>query len=127
MGRNLLSRTVSGDELADAAEELLTGGLRLSLVAAHDDGDALRVVYLFLAGRPQPRVELKLSGPAGSASIPSLAYLSFPAGRFERELAGLFVIVPVRHPPPRPLVGHAHLPRAMHPMRRRHVPSPPFA
>ena len=53
MGRNMLSRTVSGDELADAAEELLTDGLRLSLVAAHDDGDSLRVVYLFLAGRPQ--------------------------------------------------------------------------
>ncbi|MCW2687145.1 MAG: formate hydrogenase, partial [Mycobacterium sp.] len=90
MGRNLLSRTVSGDELADAAEELLASGLRLTLVAAHDDGDALRVVYLFLAGRPQRRVELKLSVPAGSASIPSLAYLSFPAGRFEREMADLF-------------------------------------
>jgi Ni,Fe-hydrogenase III large subunit/Ni,Fe-hydrogenase III component G len=126
MGRNMLIRTVSGDELADAAEDLFTGGLRLSLVAAHDDGDALRVVYLFLAGRPQRRVELKLSVPAASPSIPSLAYLSFPAGRFEREMADLFGIVPVGHPRPRRLVRHAHWPEAWHPMRRGAGPAPQF-
>jgi Ni,Fe-hydrogenase III large subunit/Ni,Fe-hydrogenase III component G len=127
MGRNLLSRTVSGDELADAAEELLAGGLRLSLVAAHDDGDALRVVYLFLKGRPQRRVELTLSVPAASASITSLAYLSFPAGRFEREMADLFGIVPVGHPRPRRLVRHAHWPRDWHPMLHGAGPPPQFA
>jgi Ni,Fe-hydrogenase III large subunit/Ni,Fe-hydrogenase III component G len=127
MGRNLLSRTVSGDELADAAEDLLAGGLRLSLVAAHDDGDALRVVYLFLKGRPQRRVELKLSVPAAGASIPSLAYLSFPAGRFEREMADLFGIVPVGHPRPRRLVRHAHWPPDWHPMRHDAGPPPQFA
>src|SRR5258705_8093496 len=127
MGRNMLSRTVSGDELADAAEELLTGGLRLSLVAAHDDGDALRVVYLFLAGRPQRRVELKLSVPAANASMPSLAYLSFPAGRFEREMADLFGIVPVGHPRPRRLVRHAHWPRDGQPMRGGAGPGRQFA
>jgi Ni,Fe-hydrogenase III large subunit/Ni,Fe-hydrogenase III component G len=127
MGRNMLTRTVSGDELADAAEDLLTGGLRLSLVAAHDDGDALRVVYLFLAGRPQRRVELRLSVPAASPSIPSLAYLSFPAGRFEREMADLFGIVPVGHPRPRRLVRHAHWPDDWHPMRRGPGRVPEFA
>src|SRR5258708_38575478 len=126
MARNMLSRTVSDHELADAAEELLTAGLRLSLVAAHDDGDSLRVVYLFLAGRPQQRVELKLSVPAASASIPSLAYLSFPAGRFEREMADLFGIIPVGHPRPRRLVRHAHWPRDWHPMRHGAANAPQF-
>ena len=127
MGRNMLIRTVSGDEFADAAEELLTGGFRLGLVAAHDDGDALRVVYLFLAGRPERRVELKLSVPAASPSIRSLAYLSFPAGRFEREMMDLYGIVPVGHPRPRRLVRHAHWPEDWHPMRNDAGPAPEFA
>lgn len=127
MGRNMLSRTVSGDELADAAEELLTCGFRLGLVAAHDDGDSLRVVYLFLVGRPQRRVELSLTVPAGNPSIRSLAYLSFPAGRFEREMMDLYGVTPVGHPRPRRLVRHAHWPEDWHPMRRGAGPAPEFA
>ena len=103
---------VSDDELADRAEELLASGFRLSLVAAHDDGDRLRVVYLFLAGRPDRRVELERVLPAGNPSLSSLAYLSFPAGRFEREMLGLYGIRPIGHPQPRRLVRHAHWPEA---------------
>ena len=108
---------VSDDELADRAEELLASGFRLALVAAHDDGDRLRVVYLFLAGRPDRRVELEHVLPAGNPSLSSLAYLSFPAGRFEREMLDLYGIRPIGHPQPRRLVRHAHWPEAWHPMR----------
>ena len=47
------SRTVSADERPEATEELLAAGYRLALVAAHDDGDAIRIVSLFLAGMPE--------------------------------------------------------------------------
>lgn len=127
MGRNRVSRTVSGDEVADAARELLAGGFRLGLVAAHDDGDALRLVYLFLAGRPDRRIELSVPVPAGNPSIPSLENLSFPAGRFEREMLDLYGIAPVGHPQPRRLVRHAHWPESWHPMRHDAGPAPEFA
>lgn len=123
---NKINRTITGDELADAAEELLDGGFRLGLVAAHDDGDVLRVVYLFLAGRPDRRVELTVPVPANQPSIPSLAYVSFPASRFEREMADLFGITPVGHPRPRRLVRHAHWPEDWYPMRQKAGPPPDF-
>ncbi len=40
------------EALPASAGQLLAGGYRLALVAAHDDGDALRVVYLFTSGPP---------------------------------------------------------------------------
>ncbi|MET7768806.1 NADH-quinone oxidoreductase subunit C [Nocardia sp. NPDC005366] len=110
-------RVISGDELADAAEELLDAGFRLALTAAHDDGPVLRVVYLFLAGRPDRRIELECSMPAADPALRSLAYLSFPAGRFEREMADLYGIRLIGHPRPRRLVRHAHWPQDWHPMR----------
>ena len=121
-----LRHRVSDDELADAAEELLADGFRLALVAGHDDGNRLRVVYLFLAGRPDRRVELERILRAGDPAIRSLAYLSFPAGRFERELLDLYGIEPVGHPRPRRLVRHAHWPDAWHPMRADAGPAPEF-
>jgi hypothetical protein len=47
MKPNWLRHRLSRDEVAGKAEELLAEGFRLGLVAAHDDGDRLRVVYLF--------------------------------------------------------------------------------
>jgi Ni,Fe-hydrogenase III large subunit/Ni,Fe-hydrogenase III component G len=108
---------LSRDGLVDKAEDLLTTGFRLALVAAHDDGDRMRVVYLFLAGRPDRRVELEYVMPASDPTVQSLAYLSFPAGRFEREMADLYGIRPLGHPRPRRLVRHAHWPEDWHPMR----------
>ncbi len=92
------------------AEDLLGEGFRLGLVAAHDDGDALRVVYLFLAGRPDRRVELECLVSKDDPALRSLAYVSFGAGRFEREIADLYGIRPVGHPKARRLVRHAHWP-----------------
>ncbi|ORV55451.1 formate hydrogenase [Mycobacterium florentinum] len=108
------------------AEQLLDDSFRLALVAAHDDGDDLRVVYLFLAGGPDRRVEVECPVPRDDPSIPSLAYLSFPASRFEREMADLYGIRPVGHPKPRRLVRHAHWPD-WHPMRHDAGPAPEFA
>ncbi|MGW5224414.1 hydrogenase large subunit [Nocardia niigatensis] len=119
-------RAVTAAELRDAAEELFDAGYRLALVAAHDDGAWLRVVYLFLAGRPDRRAELECSLPAEDPVLPSLAYLSFPAGRFEREMADLYGIRLSGHPRPRRLVRHAHWPEDWHPMREYSTVAPDF-
>ncbi|MGV0626576.1 hydrogenase large subunit [Mycolicibacter minnesotensis] len=121
------TRPVTAVELTAAATELLTQGFRLALVAAHDDGDVLRVVYLFVAGRPDRRTELILTVPADNPAIPSLARMSFQAGRFEREMLDLYGITPIDHPQPRRLVRHAHWPEQWHPMRRDAGPPPEFA
>jgi Ni,Fe-hydrogenase III large subunit/Ni,Fe-hydrogenase III component G len=126
MSRNLVLHRVSRDGLADRAEELLTSGFRLALAAAHDDGDRLRVVYLFLAGQPDRRIELECLVPVENPAVESLAYLSFPASRFEREMADLYGIRPAGHPRPRRLVRHAHWPEDWHPMRADAGPAPEF-
>ncbi|BBY56528.1 NADH-quinone oxidoreductase subunit C [Mycobacterium koreense] len=120
------TRTVADRELIAEARRLLDAGFRLGLVAAHDDGDRLRVVYLFLAGRPDRRIELSVTTSADQPQVPSLAGLSFPAGRFEREMADLFGIAPLGHPRPYRLVRHAHWPQDWYPMRRDAGPPPPF-
>jgi Ni,Fe-hydrogenase III large subunit/Ni,Fe-hydrogenase III component G len=127
MKPNWLRHRLSSRELTDKAEELLAEGFRVGLVAAHDDGDRLRVVYLFLAGWPDRRVELECLLPATDPALQSLAYLSFPVGRFEREMADLYGIRPIGHPRPRRLVRHAHWPEDWHPMRADAGPAPKFA
>ena len=109
------------------AAELLAAGFRLALVAAHEDADVFRVVYLFTAGQPDRRVELVLRTGRDTPAVPSLAELSFPASRFERELRDLYGIVPLHHPLPRRLVRHQHWPRGWYPMRSDAGPPPPFA
>jgi Ni,Fe-hydrogenase III large subunit/Ni,Fe-hydrogenase III component G len=126
VSRNFVRHRISRDALADKAEELFATGFRLALVGAHDDGNRLRVVYLFLAGRPDRRIELECIVPAGDPAVPSLAYLSFPASRFEREMADLYGIRPTGHPRPRRLVRHAHWPEDWHPMREDAGPAPEF-
>jgi Ni,Fe-hydrogenase III large subunit len=72
-------------------------------------------VYLFTATRDR-RVELHVPLHRSAPEVPSLAGLSFPAGRFEREMRDLFGIVPAEHPLPRRLVRHFHWPRGWYPM-----------
>ncbi len=120
------------DSLPAWAGQLLADGYRLALVAAHDDdasapgGQALRVVYLFTAGPPDSRVELHVRLHPRQPEVPTLAALSFPAGRFEREMHDLYGVVPVDHPQPRRLVRHHHWPRGWHPMRADAGPPPDF-
>ncbi|TDD61502.1 formate hydrogenase [Kribbella antibiotica] len=83
---------VTSESLADRAAALLDSGYRLALIAGHDDPDAFRVVYLFVAARPDRRVELVLSTSRSAPQLPSLAAISLPAGRFERELQDQFGI-----------------------------------
>lgn len=120
---------VDAGALPDRVDKLLAAGYRLALVAAHHDSPdhpvsaGLRVVYLFLAPRPEPQVELHLQVDAASPVIPSLAGRSFPAGRFEREIHDLYGIIPADHPKPRRLVRHPHWPAGWYPMR--HDTTPP--
>ena len=81
-----------------------TNGFRLALVAAHDDGDAvLRIVYLFLAGRPDRRVELDaLSPQTASGAADRWRICRFPLGRFEREMSDLYGIRAGRPSPAAP-------------------------
>ncbi len=122
-----LRRELTTAELPGALAGLLAEGYRLALVAAHDDTDWLRVVYVLLAGGPDRRVELCVRVSPDRPQLPSLARLSFPAGRFEREMRDLFGIVPLDHPLPRRLVRHPHWPAGWYPMRSGAGSSPGFA
>ncbi len=116
---------VPRDRWAAEVGLLLDDGWRLALMAAHEDDDRMHVVASFL--RPVgERAELTLEVPLDDASIPSLAQISFPAGRFEREIRDLYGITPVDHPLPHRLVRHAHWPSGYHPMRRDADPTPRF-
>lgn len=114
------------DGLADVAGRLLADGYRLALVAGHDDGPAFRVVYLFTASAPDRRVEVFVQVPREKPTIPSLARMSFAAGRFERELHDLFGIVPSGHPLPHRLVRHRHWPAGWYPLRHDAGEPPDF-
>lgn len=109
---------VATDDLLFRAGELLADGFRLATVAAHDDVSELRVVYVFVKGPPDERIELVVRVDASAPSVPSLASVSFPASRFEREMRDLFGIEPLGHPQSRRLVLHQHWAEGWHPMRR---------
>jgi len=117
---------VTAESLWTRAQALLDDGFRLALIAAHEDEDRFRIVYVFVAPRPDRRVELILPTGREAPSIPSLAGLSFPAGRFEREMRDLYGIIPIDHPLPRRLVRHHHWPQGWYPMLSDAGPPPPF-
>lgn len=121
------TRTVTAEELAPTTNTLLQQGFRLTLVAAHEDADEFRIVYLFTAGRPDRRVELVLRTGKTSPVVPTLAASSFPASRFEREIRDLYGITPANHPLPRRLVRHQHWPQGWYPMRADAGSPPAFA
>ncbi len=108
------------------AGTLQARGFRLALVAAHHDHDGLRAVYLYTAPSPDRRVELHLPIDHTDPAVPTLAGLSFPAGRFEREMHDLYGITPLDHPLPRRLVRHRHWPSGWYPMRHDAGPPPAF-
>ena len=118
-------RDVTANELGGQVQAMLDAGLRLTIVAAHEDADAFRVVYL-LTGAGDRRVELTLRTSLDAPSIPSLARQSFPAGRFEREMRDLYGIVPMNHPLPHRMVRHKHWPTGWYPMRSDAGSPPPF-
>ena len=101
--------TIRPSELPDRAAALLANGYRLALVAGHDDARpaaACARCTCSPAARPRvrdpDRVELHVAArPAPTRACRAWPALSFPAGRFEREMRDLFGIVPGR-PPARP-------------------------
>jgi Ni,Fe-hydrogenase III large subunit/Ni,Fe-hydrogenase III component G len=109
---------IVASELHSRAAAHFALGHRLALVAGHDDGDALRAVYLFTNGPPDERHELVVRLDRESPTVPTLSDLSFAASRFEREMRDNFGIEPLGHPFLRPLVRHQHWPEQWHPMRR---------
>lgn len=123
---------VPAHDLPRRVRELLDGGQRLALIAAHHDGPdapggrAVRLVYLFVSGHPDTRAELHVRLDPDAPRLPSVAHLSFPGGRFEREMADLHGITLLDHPRPRRLVRHFHWPRGWYPMRPDAGPPPPF-
>ncbi|WP_291383733.1 NADH-quinone oxidoreductase subunit C [Demequina sp.] len=118
-------REVTATELGTQVQALLDDGMRLALVAAHEDPDVFRVVYM-LTGAGGRRVEFVLRTSIDAPTVPSLASLSFPAGRFEREMRDLYGIVPTDHPLPHRLVRHKHWPTGWYPMRSDAGPPPQF-
>ena len=71
---------VTEAQLLPRVTGLLRDGFRLALMAAHEDLDRYRIVYLFVAAGPDRRVELVLCTDRETPSIPSLASVSFSAG-----------------------------------------------
>ncbi|HEY6797088.1 MAG TPA: NADH-quinone oxidoreductase subunit C [Kineosporiaceae bacterium] len=122
----------SRDRIVEAVADLLDRGYRCLLVGAENAGgrgvDGVQVGYLF--ARPAPvedRVELVVDVPADDMWIPSVAAISYPAGRFERGVHDLFGVRPRDHPLPRRLVRHAHWPSGWYPLRTDAGPAPRFA
>ncbi|MDA8359657.1 MAG: NADH-quinone oxidoreductase subunit C [Actinomycetota bacterium] len=124
VGHHRFAGTVLPTTLVEASRSLFARGMRLALVSGHDDGTAMRAVYLFTAGPPDTRVELHVPLDRAHPELPTLAALSFPASRFERELSDLYGIDPLGHPQPRRLVLHQHWPANWHPMRHESTDPP---
>lgn len=108
--------SVTRDNLAAEVAAQLQRNRRLALVAGHEEEARFRIVYVFL-GAAGARAEVSLPVPRDDAWVPSLAGLSYQAGRFERELHDLFGIVAHDHPQPYRLVRHAHWPAGFYPLR----------
>jgi len=116
--------------LPQAMEILLRRFGGVLMLAAGEDRpheDAMYAHYLVglppvaaTPGRASDRWELahvSVRLPRADPSVPSLAALSFPASRFEREMRDLLGIVPTGHPDPRPLVRHGFWPESYYPLR----------
>jgi Ni,Fe-hydrogenase III large subunit len=120
------TQTITAAALTRHATALVEEGFQVTLVAGHDDGDALRVVYLFTSAADGERAELHVEVKPVYPHVPSLAGVSPAAARFERELHDLYGVIPDEHPEPRRLVRHDHWPRGWYPMRRDAGESPAF-
>jgi len=115
---------IGASELHATVQALLLANHRLAMVAGHDDGGSLRVVYVFTEPHSDARHELVVRLNAQRPEVPTLSDLSFTASRFERELHDNFGIVPLGHPFLRPLVRHQHWPDHWHPLREGAGPMP---
>jgi Ni,Fe-hydrogenase III large subunit len=130
-GAVLRSIPTTRDRVAGQVAAFLDAGYRCLVVCGQNRADVpgeggavggpgVRMAYTFARPRSAPggedRVELTVDVPVDDAWVPSVAELSYPAGRFEREVRDLFGVEPRDHPLPRRLARHAHWPRGWHPL-----------
>jgi Ni,Fe-hydrogenase III large subunit/Ni,Fe-hydrogenase III component G len=131
-GRRRIAIDTDPRDLPASATALLAAGYRLALagathIGAQDPrGESMHATYLFLSGPPDSRIELRVALDPAEPRVPSLAALSFPAGRFEREMHDQYGVTPTGHPLPRPLIRHPAWPEHWHPMRADAGPRPPL-
>jgi Ni,Fe-hydrogenase III large subunit/Ni,Fe-hydrogenase III component G len=99
---------------------LIDRGGTLLTIAGEDRlaADAIAVHYVVaMPDVPWVVVHVEVLLERSQPDLPSLAGLSFPASRFERELRDLLGVRIPDHPDPRPLVRHAFWPDTFHPLR----------
>lgn len=114
----------SREEAPGVVGDLIVQGWRLAMVAGHEDDDGFRVVYVLLDDCKRAEVTVRV--PRDDAWYGSIAAVSFPGGRFDREVRDMYGI-PVRdHPQPYRLVRHDHWPVGYYPLRRDAVHNPQF-
>ena len=126
MAGHMRTITVTTAELLNVVSELLVTGYTPALVAAHEDPHGIRIVYLLIRDTDDARVEVHVSVASVGGEVPSLAAVSFPISRFEREIRDLFGVIPTDHPMPYRLVRHGHWPRGWYPMRSDAALDPAF-
>jgi len=84
------------------------------------------IVWLWGDRSKNEFLELTAEVPEDDPSFPSIATLSYPASRYEREIRDLFGLVPEGHPDPRPLVRHGFWPESYYPLRKDSGPPGDF-
>lgn len=126
VGDRAVCCAVEPSGLVNLAHTLLSvAGADLMLVAGDDRREDLGrflVHYVFANHQHRWTVHVTVRADASDPAVPSLAAVSYPASRFEREMRDLLGIRPEGHPDPRPLVRHGFWPADYFPLRRDAVP-----
>ena len=112
-------REITPSELVDTARAAFADGWTLFLVAGEDRPahSAIYAHYLFGRAVSHELLHVQVAVDPTDSTVPSLAGLSFPATRFEREMRDMLGIAPTGHPDPRPMVHHGFWPAGFHPLR----------
>jgi len=124
--RNTHVLDVDRHDVATTLKRHLVDGYRVAMVSGAEDDDRFRVIYVLVRPVDDQRVELVLEVAKDQPSIPSLAAVNYPVGRFEREIRDLYGITPEDHPLPYRLIRHGHWPQGWYAMRRDADPDPRF-
>ena len=125
IARAAASLHLATDHVLPVMADLLAAGYEPALVAGHRSGDTTTITYALVRARDGARLAVSLTTAAEGGEFPSAAALSYPLGRFEREVRDLYGVTPRGHPMPYRLVRHAHWPRGWYPMAAASAQAPP--